>query len=163
MLLYGAALVSSRFFLTCCKPLPYNKYLHGNSLSVPRQNLFKHFYNSIYPGVAQLVARLLWEQDAAGSNPVTRTTFPRKTAFLGGFSALLVQFLKRAWPHPNCGQSGKMAVATSVRRNAENRKIPNPSLTGVTRVFRHRHDGNLSFSFLAPIMVYSSFCIVRYS
>ena len=25
------------------------------------------------PGVAQLVARLLWEQDAAGSNPVTRT------------------------------------------------------------------------------------------
>ena len=28
---------------------------------------------SPYPGVAQLVARLLWEQDAAGSNPVTRT------------------------------------------------------------------------------------------
>ena len=28
----------------------------------------------IYPGVAQMVARLLWEQDAAGSNPVTRTT-----------------------------------------------------------------------------------------
>ena len=27
----------------------------------------------IHPGVAQLVARLLWEQDAAGSNPVTRT------------------------------------------------------------------------------------------
>ena len=27
----------------------------------------------LYPGVAQLVARLLWEQDAAGSNPVTRT------------------------------------------------------------------------------------------
>ena len=27
----------------------------------------------IYPGVAQMVARLLWEQDAAGSNPVTRT------------------------------------------------------------------------------------------
>ena len=26
-----------------------------------------------HPGVAQLVARLLWEQDAAGSNPVTRT------------------------------------------------------------------------------------------
>ena len=27
-----------------------------------------------YPGVAQLVARQLWELDAAGSNPVTRTT-----------------------------------------------------------------------------------------
>lgn len=26
-----------------------------------------------HPGVAQLVGRLLWEQDAAGSNPVTRT------------------------------------------------------------------------------------------
>ena len=39
------------------------------------------------PGVAQLVARLLWEQDAAGSNPVTRTTFLRKTAYSGGFSA----------------------------------------------------------------------------
>ena len=43
-----------------------------------------------YPGVAQLVARLLWEQDAAGSNPVTRTTFLRKTACLGGFSSFFV-------------------------------------------------------------------------
>ena len=46
------------------------------------------FRSSIQPGVAQLVARLLWEQDAAGSNPVTRTNFLRKTAFLGGFSSL---------------------------------------------------------------------------
>ena len=27
-----------------------------------------------YPGVAQLVARVVWDHDAAGSNPVTRTT-----------------------------------------------------------------------------------------
>ena len=33
------------------------------------------------PGVAQLVARLLWEQDAAGSNPVTRTMASVLTAF----------------------------------------------------------------------------------
>ena len=46
----------------------------------------------VYPGVAQLVARLLWEQDAAGSNPVTRTNFLGKAAFLGGFSALKVHF-----------------------------------------------------------------------
>ena len=52
-------------------------------------------YNSVlYPGIAKLVSRLVWEQDAAGSNPVTRTTFFRKTAFLGGFSALKVRFLR---------------------------------------------------------------------
>ena len=28
----------------------------------------------LFPGVAQLVARLLWEQDAAGSSPVTPTS-----------------------------------------------------------------------------------------
>ena len=27
-----------------------------------------------YPGVAQLVARVVWDHQAAGSNPVTRTT-----------------------------------------------------------------------------------------
>ena len=47
-----------------------------------------------YPGVAQLVARLLWEQDAAGSNPVTRTKFRRKAAYLFGFSAFFVRFLQ---------------------------------------------------------------------
>lgn len=26
-----------------------------------------------YPGVAQLVARVVWDHQAAGSNPVTRT------------------------------------------------------------------------------------------
>ena len=32
----------------------------------------------------------VWEQDAAGSNPVTRTTFLRKAACLGGFSSFFV-------------------------------------------------------------------------
>ena len=39
-----------------------------------------------HPGVAQLVARLLWEQDAAGSNPVTRTKTPLKSTISEGFS-----------------------------------------------------------------------------
>ena len=38
-----------------------------------------------YPGVAQLVARLLWEQDAGSSSLPTRTIFARKTALIGGF------------------------------------------------------------------------------
>ena len=29
--------------------------------------------NAVYPGVAQLVARVVWDHQAAGSNPVTRT------------------------------------------------------------------------------------------
>ena len=57
-----------------------------SSASVPRNTGRSQYY----PGVAQLVARLLWEQDAAGSNPVTRTTFLRKTACLGGFSSFFV-------------------------------------------------------------------------
>ena len=28
---------------------------------------------AVYPGVAQLVARVVWDHQAAGSNPVTRT------------------------------------------------------------------------------------------
>ena len=36
-------------------------------------NNCKSNLNSIFRGVAQLVARLLWEQNAAGSSPVTPT------------------------------------------------------------------------------------------
>ena len=38
-----------------------------------------------YPGVAQLVARLVWDQDAAGSNPVTRTKRPLISCEIRGF------------------------------------------------------------------------------
>ena len=47
-----------------------------SSASVPRNTGRSQYY----PGVAQLVARLLWEQDAAGSNPVTRTI--KETSFV---------------------------------------------------------------------------------
>ena len=51
-----------------------------------------------YRGVAQLVARLLWEQDAAGSNPVTPTSRSVLTAlkssycFENGSSLMLLLF-----------------------------------------------------------------------
>ena len=40
------------------------------------------FWKAEYRGVAQLVARLLWEQDAAGSSPVTSTKNADLTAVL---------------------------------------------------------------------------------
>ena len=33
----------------------------------------------LYPGVAQLVARVLWEHEAAGSSPVTRRLIMENT------------------------------------------------------------------------------------
>jgi hypothetical protein len=44
-----------------------------------------------YPGVAQLVARVVWDHQAAGSNPVTRTKNPLKSSISEDFSMLKVQ------------------------------------------------------------------------
>ena len=38
----------------------------------------------LFPGVAQLVARLIWDQEAAGSNPVTRIKRKFRTLFGSG-------------------------------------------------------------------------------
>ena len=70
-----------------------------------------------------MVARLLWEQDAAGSNPVTRTTFPRKTAKKGGFSALKVcfsEFRTTAYQLWSEGKSGDCGLGAEERRNQQN-------------------------------------------
>ena len=64
------------------------------------------------------VATHIWEQDAAGSNPVTRTTFLRKTAYLGGFSAFLVQFLQFERLLFSDGFRGRKAVTARVRKAA---------------------------------------------
>ena len=64
------------------------------ALQITTKNLVQAFgrirpgsYTISYRGVAQLVARLLWEQEARGSSPRTPTRFFRKTACSGGFSA----------------------------------------------------------------------------
>ena len=46
-------------------------------------HIFDHFANfslTSYPGVAQLVGRLVWDQDAASSSLATRTKFAVLTA-----------------------------------------------------------------------------------
>ena len=75
-----------------------------------------------YRGVAQLVARLLWEQEARGSSPRTPTTFDGKTAYLGGFSAFFVLFLKIGRLLFSDGFRGGNAVDTRTRTVAETAK-----------------------------------------
>ena len=48
-----------------------------------------------YPGVAQLVARVVWDHQAAGSNPVTRTKNPLKSSISEDF--LCKKFKFRMW------------------------------------------------------------------
>ena len=45
-------------------------------------------------GVAQLVARMLWEHDVGCSSHLTPTSFNGKTACLGGFSAFRGSYWK---------------------------------------------------------------------
>ena len=61
--------IKQQIFIKCNKklaknhPLVYNTFAqNGDDNTAPD-----------YPGVAQLVARLIWDQEAAGSSPVTRT------------------------------------------------------------------------------------------
>ena len=47
--------------------------LAGNWSKIGVDHMFDHNWKISYPGVAQLVARLLWEQDAGSSSLPTRT------------------------------------------------------------------------------------------
>ena len=69
----------------------------------------------IYPGVAQMVARLLWEQDAAGSNPVTRTK--QEVTRLIGKSGRLLLFLYRNY-HGNHADSDSAWKPRRVKKSA---------------------------------------------
>ena len=46
--------------------------LHLTTALTTDSEIFRN-RKSKYPGVAQLVARVVWDHQAAGSNPVTRT------------------------------------------------------------------------------------------
>ncbi len=52
--------------------------LAGNWSKIGVDHMFDHNWKISYPGVAQLVARLLWEQDAGSSSLPTRTIFGQK-------------------------------------------------------------------------------------
>ena len=79
--------------------------LAGNWSKIGVDHMFDHIWKTFefpsaerkteYPGVAQLVAHVIWVHGAGRSNRPTRTTFVRKTAFLGGFSVLKVRILNR--------------------------------------------------------------------
>ena len=86
--------------------------------------------NSGYPGVAQLVARVVWDHQAAGSNPVTRTRYCIKTAISGGFYAFIVMIcsdfqtaiLRKTSEFRPCEK--RKSSGSSRRKTAA---IPNPS------------------------------------
>ena len=49
------------------------RHKSGREASVARYPLFESKFNNFFRDVAQLVARVLWEHDVAGSNPVIPT------------------------------------------------------------------------------------------
>ena len=54
------------------RPLKSTPKLHLTTALTTDSEIFRN-RKSKYPGVAQLVARVVWDHQAAGSNPVTRT------------------------------------------------------------------------------------------
>ncbi len=59
--------------------------LAGNWSKIGVDHMFDHNWKIPYPGVAQLVARLLWEQDVGSSSLSTRTNAPRELCSWGRF------------------------------------------------------------------------------
>ena len=66
--------------------------LAGNWSKTGVDPIFDHSWKIPYPGVAQLVARLLWEQDAGSSSLPTRTKNRLKTDVLRRFLSLFKQW-----------------------------------------------------------------------
>ncbi len=60
----------------------------------------------------------------------------QKNRLKGRFFCVKSLFFSFTWPHSNCGQRGKMAALSLERKNAENGKIPNQSLTVGIMIYR---------------------------
>ena len=74
-------------------------HLAGNWSKIGVDHMFDHNWKISYPGVAQLVARLLWEQDAGSSSLPTRTKTLQNLLILQSFSLFLLQNDQNAFKH----------------------------------------------------------------
>ena len=86
----------------------------------------------LYRGVAQLVARMLWEHDVGCSSHLTPTSFNGKTACSGGFSAFWGKFQEGGLPSLLFRKSQQEESKPVPAEGVSNRQIPNQSLTGIT-------------------------------
>lgn len=82
--------------------------------------------------MAQLVAREVWDFDAAGSNPVTPTTqmsSPRQKEICLGLDYFLVYF-------PLCSNNDTRIISISRSKTAKTRNLP-LNLNPVIRIHQH--------------------------
>ena len=70
----------------------------------------------------------------------------QKNRLKGRFFCVKSLFFSFTWPHSNCGQRGKMAALSLERKNAENGKIPNQSLT--VGIMTYRRNTVLEIEFI---------------
>ena len=81
--------LETRSFAGFDRPLNSTQKLHLTTALTTDSEISRN-RKSKYPGVAQLVARVVWDHQAAGSNPVTRTKNPLKSLISEDFSILKV-------------------------------------------------------------------------
>ena len=88
-----------------------------------------------------LVERLLWEQDAAGSNPVVRTKSPEFAFAKSGLFVCTANYAMRhlaskarnlLWAKTRCAAGGRCSRAFCVQRSIKSRKCVSPKILSGT-------------------------------
>ena len=137
---------------------------------------------NIHPGVAQLVARLLWEQDAASSSLATWTKSP-KSAFVDfGLFVCGTNITQRhpankagflLWAKTLCAACGRYSRAFCVQRSKKSRISASPKIFSGTanrrrsrgcREFESRHLDQISRSgyiLFLLISLYNQICFTN--